>query len=136
MFKQLAHVCIKANNLAETEQFYCGVLGLEKQFEFMRGGEVFGFYLALGSNTFIEVFADAQASAGNRPIIDHLCLEVADIDAVVDHVRAQGWEITDKKMGADNSWQAWVTDPSGVRIELHHYTPTSTQFTGEVCVLD
>jgi hypothetical protein len=31
------------------------------------------------------------------------------------------------KMGSDHSWQAWLADPDGNRIELHAYTPESNQ---------
>jgi lactoylglutathione lyase/glyoxylase I family protein len=136
MIKQLAHVCIGAKNLAETEQFYCDVLGLEKKFVFDKAGEAIGFYLALGGNSFIEVFVDSEESDGQRPLLKHFCLEVGDIDTVINTVRSKGWAISDKKFGLDNAWQAWITDPSGVAIELHQYTPESSQFTGRDCLVD
>lgn len=138
MIKQLAHVCIKATDLAATEQFYCGLLGMEKRFRFDKEGTIIGFYLGLGGRTFIEVFADEGAgnAVGKRPLIDHLCLEVDNIDATIDRVRAQGHGITDKKFGCDNTWQAWLSDPSGVRIELFEYTENSSQFSGVDCVVD
>lgn len=43
--------------------------------------------------------------------------------------------ITDKKMGWDNSWQAWITDPNGIKIELHQYTDKSSQIVGSDCVI-
>ena len=136
MIKQLAHVCIGAKNLAETERFYCDLLGLEKKFVFDKAGEAIGFYLALGGNSFIEVFVDSEASAGQRLMLKHFCLEVEDIDAVIRAVRDKGWTISDKQFGADNAWQAWITDPNGVAIELHQYTAESSQFTGQDCVVD
>lgn len=38
-------------------------------------------------------------------------------------------------MGADHAYQAWLTDPDGVRIELHEYTPDCCQKTGRTCYL-
>ena len=38
-----------------------------------------------------------------------------------------GVTVTDKKLGSDNSWQAWLSDPDGNRIELHQYTAQSLQ---------
>jgi lactoylglutathione lyase/glyoxylase I family protein len=139
MIKQLAHVCIGAKNLAETEHFYCDVLGLQKKFVFDKAGEAIGFYLALGGNSFIEVFVDSEASEtgdGQRPLIKHFCLEVADMDAVINAIRGKGWSISDKQFGLDNAWQAWITDPNGVAIELHQYTSESSQFTGKDCLVD
>jgi len=30
-------------------------------------------------------------------------------------------------LGSDNSYQCWLDDPDGNRIELHQYTPESRQ---------
>ena len=76
------------------------------------------------------------ASTTERLPIKHLCLEVADIDEVIQAVRSKGWEISEKKLGGDHAWQSWIADPSGVQIELHQYTPESSHFTGEPCIVD
>lgn len=136
MLKQIAHVCIKSTDLDATERFYGDLFGLKKLFNFIKDGEIIGFYLGLENNTSIEVFLDGQAAALPHPVIDHLCLQVDDMDVVIDHVRAAGQEITDKKKGCDNTWQAWMTDPAGVRIELFEYTAESSQFTGADCIVD
>ena len=136
MLKQLAHVCIMSTDLAATERFYCDLFGLQKSFNFYKDGELYGYYLGLENKTFIEVFINTEAAAGTHPLINHLCLEVTDMDAVIEHVRANGYEITNKKKGCDNTWQAWINDPSGVRIELFEYTTESAQFTGSDCIVD
>ncbi len=135
VFIRLAHVCIGATNLAAAEHFYVNLLGMEKAFDFIRHGERFGFYLRAGGATFIEVFAENTAPDLRRPIMKHFCLEVEDMDAVVDTLQQRGVEVSDKKMGGDHNWQAWLTDPSGVRIELMQYSEHSNQFTGEPVVL-
>ena len=43
------------------------------------------------------------------------------------HLRGRGVEVSDPKLGSDQSWQAWITDPDGNRIELHDYTAESWQ---------
>lgn len=136
MFERLAHVCIGATDLAAAEHFYVNLLGMEKAFDFIRAGERFGFYVKAGATTFIEVFAQSEEPNGERPIMRHFCLQVADIDAVIAALRQRGVTVTDKKMGGDNNWQAWLSDPSGVAIELMEYNKTSTQFTGEPVVFD
>jgi len=134
--KQVAHVCILARDLAETRAFWADVLGLPVKFEFLRDGRPFGLYLDAGGRTDVEVFERAEAGTGPATRIDHLCLEVEDIDAAVAHVRGMGVAITDKKLGVDETWQAWVTDPNGVRIELFQYTDRSAQFVGGDRVAD
>ena len=136
LFTRLAHVCIGATDLDASERFYVDLLGMEKAFDFIRAGERFGFYVKAGGTTFIEVFAEKGSPHLDRPIIKHFCLEVEDMDAAVDALRTRGVEVSDKKMGGDNNWQAWITDPSGVRIELMQYNKRSTQFTGKPVILE
>lgn len=136
MIKQIAHVCILSHDLAATEAFYCGVLGLLKLFSFDKDGRIIGYYLGLDSRTSIEVFAAGDINVKDRAVIDHLCLEVDSIDEMISHLLSNGHEVSDKKLGCDSTWQAWLTDPSGVRIELFEYTEQSSQFTGADCVVD
>ena len=136
MIRNLAHVCIAATDLAATEEFYCSVLGINKVFDFIRGGETVGFYLRVLEDCFIEVFRQDKAHVQDDCLIKHLCFEVDDIDAVIRQIRSRGHEVTNKALGADQSWQAWTADPSGVRIEFHQYTAESCQRTARDCVLD
>ena len=57
----------------------------------------------------------------------HICLEVPDLEAAVAELRAKGVEASAPYLGSDNSWQSWITDPDGNRIELHCYTKDSLQ---------
>ncbi len=133
MIKQLAHLCIHTQDLDETLRFYTGALGLKVVFEFERQGSLFGYYLGLGNQTFIEVFQGNPGEVGN---INHMALEVDDMDDLMARLRDHGIECEDKKLGADHSWQLWATDPNGVRIEFHQYTPESMQLVGGKCIVD
>ena len=135
MITGIAHVCLSAQDLTVAEKFYCGVLSLRKQFDFMRKGQRIGFYLQAGPGTFIEVFASDAVPAQAGPI-RHLCLETDDIDAQIAEVKAHGWVIGEKKLGCDHSWQVWIKAPDGVDIEFHQYTPKSCQRTGKTCEAD
>ena len=134
--KRLAHVCIVTGDLEAAERFYCGLLGLRRAFSFIRNGRRVGFYLEVGGGGFIEVFARDQVDAKARGAIQHICLEVDGIDRIVARLKEAACDVTEKKLGADRSWQAWVTAPDGVRIEFHEYTAESCQMTGADCVLD
>jgi len=136
MFKRLAHVCILAEDLATTEKFYCETLGMEKAFDFVKNDAPYGFYAKAGEMTFIEVFMQTQDVNRERPVVTHFCLEVEDLDAVIETLEGRGVEVTNKKRGGDTSWQAWITDPNGVRIELMQYTETSSQYTGNTVQVD
>jgi catechol 2,3-dioxygenase-like lactoylglutathione lyase family enzyme len=136
MIKSLAHVCVGAKDLEASERFYCQGLGLKKIFDFIRDGKRFGCYLEVSKNNYIEIFlrTDEMVDCDKGPI-KHLCIEVDDIDWVGRQLKEQGYSVTDKKMGWDNSWQCWATDPSGVKIEFQQYTAKSSQRTGANCVM-
>jgi glyoxylase I family protein len=130
LVKQVAHVCIFARDLAATEAFWTGVLGMQVAFRFTRNGAPFGFYLDAGGRTNVEVFEKTDSEFSERNQINHICLEVNSLDDAVAAIRAKGVEITEKKLGVDDTWQAWTADPNGVKIELFEYTEKSAQFAG------
>lgn len=134
MIQGIAHICIRVADLDKTLRFYREGLGLEKAFDFVRDGEVIGFYLKAGSHNYLEFFRREEMKTGPNPI-DHFCLETDSIDAVNVRLAEAGYAVGEKKMGADHAWQAWITDPDGVRIELHEYTADSCQKTGSPCIL-
>lgn len=127
MIKQLAHICIRTTDLNKTFDFYSNALGLEKTLDFERKGEPFGYYLKLGNNTFIEVFLGEPGEVGN---INHVAIEVEDMDGLIQRIKEHGFEVGEKKRGGDRSWQVWVTDPNGIRIEFQEYTSESMQKVG------
>jgi len=134
--KRIAHINIGADDLKAAEHFYCEVLGMEKAFEFIKDGRVFGFYVRSGSDTYIEIFEQNEAANMQRPLLRHFCLEVEDIDTAIAQIRSKGWAIGDKRFGCDKAWQAWMKDPNGVDIEIMQYTAESSQFTGAACHVD
>ena len=134
--KQIAHICIFAKDLEKTRAFYNQVLGLESGFNFLRDGEVFGFYLNAGGRNHIEVFQKSDASFDETNQINHLCLEVENIDDAVSHIAGMNVHITDKRLACDDTYQAWLCDPDGVKIELFEYTDKSAQFVGRDRVAD
>ena len=136
MIKAIAHICIVVDNLDETENFYCSCLGLSKKFNFVREGKVIGYYLSINDSNFIEVFQADNVSSDKEQPIKHVCLEVDSIDQAIDRIRNCGVSITEKQIGSDNSWQAWITDPNGIKIELHQYTDKSSQVVGSDCVIE
>lgn len=128
--RQIAHTCIFAEDLAATESFYRDVLGMANVFNFTRDGKIFGYYMDAGGGTFIEVFHKAEASYSELNQINHICFEVVDMDEAIAHIRSQGVAARDKSKGCDDTWQSWIADPNGVKIELFQYTGESAQFVG------
>ncbi|MGQ9609034.1 MAG: VOC family protein [bacterium] len=131
MIRGLAHVCFSVSNLDESIAFYKDKLGFLPVFDFINeNGRRFGIYLHIGERNFIELFEGNPEKSVKPQSYQHFCLEVDDIESAVKSLRSKGVEVTEIKMGSDNSWQAWLSDPDGNRIELHQYTPESKQNAG------
>ena len=128
MITGLAHACFTVSNLERALAFYRDGLGLKEAFDFIDdAGRRFGIYLHLGGRNFIELFEGQLDERAEKQSYKHICLEVDDINTTVDALRQAGIEVSDPKLGKDQSWQAWITDPDGNRIELHAYTSKSWQ---------
>ncbi len=128
MIMGLAHVCFTVSDLDASQVFYCDKLGLRHAFDFVRDdGARYGMYLHVGGRNFVELFTGELAEPAEGQAYRHLCLEVDDMEAAAEELRRRGVEVSDVKLGGDQSYQAWLTDPDGNRIELHQYTPDSWQ---------
>lgn len=129
--KSVAHVCIKTRDLERTLEFYCGILGFRKAFDFTRNGEVIGFYLKAVNDTFIEVFhSDSVAPPNTDRGLHHFCLETDSIEELHQKLRDGGYAPRDIIMGADRAAQFWVQDPNGLDLEFQQYNEQSSQLTG------
>jgi len=128
MITGLAHACFTVSDLEQALTFYRDGLGLKEAFDFINDdGERFGIYLYLGERNFIELFQGQLGERADKQSFKHICLEVDDIEATVTTLRERGIDVSPIKMGKDHSYQAWITDPDGNRMELHQYTPESWQ---------
>jgi catechol 2,3-dioxygenase-like lactoylglutathione lyase family enzyme len=128
MITGMAHACFTVSDLERSLQFYRDALGLEPAFDFVNeDGRRFGIYLYLGGRSFVELFEGQLGERAEGQSYRHICLEVDDIQSTVRTLRERGIEVSDPKLGRDQSWQAWIADPDGNRIELHDYTAESWQ---------
>jgi catechol 2,3-dioxygenase-like lactoylglutathione lyase family enzyme len=128
MVRGLAHLCFSVADLNRSIEFYCGKLGLRRAFDFVRdNGELYGVYLKAGPRVFIELFKGEVAPRDEHQSFKHICLEVDEIHTTVKDLRGKGIEVGEITLGLDHSYQAWLSDPDGNRIELHCYTADSWQ---------
>jgi len=122
MIVKLAHVCIHSDDLPATEAFY-GYLGINRTFEFRNlENELIGMYLEFGDNTYIEIVKVSERE--KQGIINHFAIEVEDVEAVHNTLVGKGVEVTEKRLGGDNTWMVTCHDPNGIFIEFHEYTAT------------
>ena len=130
--KSLAHVCIKTPDLGKTTDFYCNALGMKKLFNFIRRGEVIGFYMKAANDTFIEAFlVDQAVPTTTNHTLSHFCLETDAIEQLRERLLDKGYSPGPIKTGADKSLQFWIVDPNGINMEFHQYNEKSSQVTGQ-----
>ncbi|MCB9496128.1 MAG: VOC family protein [Fibrobacteria bacterium] len=129
MFSRLAHVCLHVADLSASCAFYSR-LGFSTKFRFTRDGKLFGAYLEIAPDQFLELFEDPARTPTAQGSLRHFCLETDDLDAVMAHLAQEGIPHTPAKKGCDDTWQIWMKDPDGNDFEVHAYTSTSRQRTG------
>ena len=133
MIKGIAHYAVTVKDMVESVRFYTHALGFRWAFELKRPDtdEPWIVYLSICPRQFLELFYGGEDdNPWNDRLIgfNHLCLEVDNIFDSVKKVRDSGYTIVvEPKQGSDNNWQAWITDPNGIRIELMQVMPDSPQ---------
>ena len=137
MIRKLAHLNFVTNDLGKIIDFYVNKLGMKVKFTLNnQEGKPFGYYFACGDTTFLEFFDQAMAAEvwggkveelniGTR--YKHFCLEVTGLDEFCTSLKERGVNVTEIRLGMDNSRQAWINDPDGNAIELMEYSYSSLQ---------
>lgn len=131
MIKGITHVAITVRDMSLSLQFYMQALGFKKAFEIANpdNGTPWIVYLIACKGQFVELFYDGSVENPWRSELmgfNHLCFEVGDIHKSVEQIKEAGFAIDkEPKVGCDYNWQAWVTDPNGIRIELMQMDPRS-----------
>jgi catechol 2,3-dioxygenase-like lactoylglutathione lyase family enzyme len=123
--KQISHVCFSCQEISETRIFYEEILGFDVIHEFRNNdGEIYGLYLKVGNSTFIEFF-QKKDERNMSETFRHICFVVDDLKIVVKRLGEIGQELQIKRGKTDNTMQAWILDPNGIKIEFHQYDSTS-----------
>ena len=128
----VAHVAIKVTDLERTLDFYVNKLGFAEMMRLHHdNGDVWLVYLRITDDQYLEVFPGAEndrAPGWNANGMNHMCLAIDDIQALVGEIEAAGIPLLlPLKKAADGNWQAWIEDPDGNRIELMQMDPSSLQ---------
>jgi lactoylglutathione lyase len=128
----LGHVAIKVTDLDRSLDYYINKLGFPEMLRLRKDdGSVWLVYLRITDHQYLEVFPGAEsdrAPGWNANGMNHMCLTVDDIDAVLAQVDAAGLSLLlPLKTAVDGNRQAWLEDPDGNRIELMEMAPDSLQ---------
>jgi catechol 2,3-dioxygenase-like lactoylglutathione lyase family enzyme len=117
MLLSLGHVTVRSADFDRTEQFYCGLLGMR------RGPRpaipVPGRWFYVGDEAVLHVLprtTDAALEAVG--VIDHFALNADDRPAFEERLRAAGQPFEGARLADSDTWQIFLTDPDGARVEL------------------
>lgn len=122
--RRLDHVLVLTDDLEATRAFYCEALGLEvgerPPFEFP------GYWLYLDGVPCVHVAErgpyEAHASARSLqvgPAVDHVAFAGHGYERVAARLEAAGVDAVANTVPGTGLRQLFLTDPSGVRVELN-----------------
>ncbi len=117
MLLSLGHVTVLSADFERTERFYCDLLG-------MRVGprpaiRIPGRWFYVGDEAVVHVLPrTAAARNGAEEVIDHFALHARDRPAFEGRLRAAGQPFESRRLADSDTWQIFLTDPDGARVEL------------------
>ncbi len=133
MITRIAPGAVTVRDMEESLRFYTEALGFTKAFELAnpKTGAPWIIYLNICPGQFLELFYDGTTENPWRSDLigfNHFCFEVDDIQEAARRVKDAGFVLSSEpRQGSDHNWQAWVTDPNGIRVELMQISPDSPQ---------
>jgi catechol 2,3-dioxygenase-like lactoylglutathione lyase family enzyme len=123
MLLSLGHVTVLSTDLARTERFYGELLGL-------RVGprpaiRIPGCWLYLGDQPVLHVLARQSAAppGDTQPAIDHFALNASNRAGFEQRLQAAGQAFESRRLADSDTWQIFLNDPDGARVELS-FAPT------------
>lgn len=123
--RALNHIGIVVDDYERAYAFYTGSLGLKEAYTVERDGAPLLTYLQLNRETFVELIP----ARGNQPTgVTHFGMEVADIDAAVEQLRAAGMTVPEPGLTPANARFVRIRDPGDVEIEVMEFGPESSQY--------
>lgn len=121
----LNHIGIVVEDYDAAYAFYTESLGFKEAYTVERNGSPLLTYLQLNRETFVELI---PARGDQETGITHFGIEVADIDATVEQLRANGMRVADPGMTPANARFVRIRDADNMEIEVMEYGPEASQY--------
>ncbi|MBX3013522.1 MAG: VOC family protein [Caldilineaceae bacterium] len=114
--KATHHIGVRTQNMAAMEKFYTETLGFPVT---RRWDDVQIIFIDIGSTT-IELIGRAEAPAANAPVgcIDHIALQVENLDAAYQELVEKGVKIKVEPRNFKDVRICFFYDPDGNSLEL------------------
>lgn len=117
-FLTLNHVGIVVDNLDAAREFYTKTMGFREAWR-NNGTTTF---VQVSRDTFLELM---PSTPDRRPGLDHFGFQVENAQATTARLKQAGLTVSDVRISPSNLFVSAITDPSGVRFELHQVRPDS-----------
>lgn len=98
------------------------------EFRNFKDNKLYGIYLLIGKNTFIEFFQDKKTNFKVNNQFRHFCLKVKNLEKFKRYLKKYKIILTLKRGRTDNTLLSFIRDPNGILIELHEYDKKSKFF--------
>ena len=107
-FTAIGHVALRTKDFERSLDFYSGRLGFAEILRLHRDdGRLWLIYLRITDDQFLEVFPDAAGERAPPPEangLNHLCLNVDDLERVVAQLRERGIPLTQGPTGSGSRY--------------------------------
>src|SRR4051794_30042781 len=122
--ERIHHAAIMCSDYERTKRFYIETLGFDIVREnYTEASGVYKLDLAVGGQYQIEIFYIPNRVGEQRresAVLHHLALQVADVAATAQELRAQGIAVDEVKIDPWTGKQyTFFADPDGVPLELY-----------------
>lgn len=110
------HFTILTDDVERTVRFYADLLGLatgpRPNFDFP------GAWLYAGSEPILHVIGGRPRSELKAGVIDHMAFSARDLAATLAALKARGIEHVCRRLVGAGTWQVFLHDPNGAKVEL------------------
>jgi catechol 2,3-dioxygenase-like lactoylglutathione lyase family enzyme len=112
------HFTITAEDRDKTLDFYCGLLGLVEGHRPDLGFPGAWLYSPKGGAAVLHIYWDRPMPSLRTGVIDHMAFTSSDLKAVKARIDARGLPYRLQQQAGAGTWQLFLTDPNGAKVEL------------------
>jgi catechol 2,3-dioxygenase-like lactoylglutathione lyase family enzyme len=128
----IEHYLIAANDMRETRDWYCNVLGMEEGWHPDFGFPVYWLYLN-GADV-VHIGQNAKQATENQKTylgrtsqdtgtgtgaLDHIAFRATGLDETMARLREHGVEFKERRANGQALYQLFMFDPNGIKVELN-----------------
>jgi catechol 2,3-dioxygenase-like lactoylglutathione lyase family enzyme len=118
MIHSMNHFTITAEDRRATLDFYCNILGLVEGERPDLGFPGAWLYAPGNPQAVLHIYWDRPMPATRTGVIDHLAFTSSGLKEVKAKIEARGLQYKLQQQAGVGTWQLFMTDPNGAKVEL------------------